>query len=235
VIIATQNLTMSKAEKPTKTNQLRKDLSQAAKAIESVTSSLDKIETTLASSEAALSSERALKEKISGLEKEVSQLREKHEAVRSQRQQDISSFADTNLKLTEEYKARLNETIQKYELSMNNLKHQMDEQEKSWQQQMDAEKLETARAKTSQSKGRRELEGQLQKANEECGRVKEKLNMVVEENKSQVVELEQKIQDLTRDLKNHKTILTGRETEMQLYRSRLDSLESFPVEDSTDK
>jgi len=226
---------MSKAEKPTRTNQLRKDLGQAAKAIEDVTSWLQKIETTLATSDAALSNERALKEKISGLEKEVARLREEHEAVRSQHHQDKDSFVDTTLTLTNGFQARLNETEVKHEKSMKDLKHQMDEQEKLWQKKIEAEKLETIRAKASQSKGRRELEGQVQKANEECGRMKEKLNTVLQENKSQVVELEQKIQDLMLDLKNHKTISTGHETEIKMLRSRLASLESFPAEDSTSK
>jgi chromosome segregation ATPase len=226
---------MSKAEKPTRPIQLRKELGQAAKAIEDLTSSLRGIETTLANSDAALSNEKALKGKISELEKEVAKLREEHEAVRSQHHQDRASFTNTILKMTDEFAARSNETEVKHEEGMKDLKHQMDEQEKLWQKKIDAEKLETIRAKTSQSKGRRELEGQLQKANEECGRMKEKLNTALQENKSQVVELEQKIKNLTFDLNNHKTILTGRETEIKMHRSRLDSLESFPAEDSTGK
>ena len=78
---------MSKAEKPVKVSpasQLKKDLSQAGKVIQSLATSLEKIESSLSEAEIALLNERSLNERLSSVHGEITMLREVLEKAQSE-------------------------------------------------------------------------------------------------------------------------------------------------------
>jgi hypothetical protein len=109
---------MSKPEKTVKgstTSQLKKDLSYSGKVLQSLTSSLEKLESTLTDAEIALTNERSLKEELSSVQRQNTGLREEFNKAKIEHQGEIASFATANLKLTQEYQARLGRLGSEYE------------------------------------------------------------------------------------------------------------------------
>src|SRR4051794_11784375 len=91
-----------RADKPVKTSttsQWKKDLNQAGKVLQSLTNSLDKLENSLSEAETALTCDRSLREEILSLQGKITALREENQGIANELRNEITSWADVNLKL----------------------------------------------------------------------------------------------------------------------------------------
>lgn len=229
---------MSKPEKTVKgstTSQLKKDLSHSGKVLQGLTSSLEKLESTLTDAEIALTNERSLKEELSSVQRQNTGLREELNKAKIEHQGEIASFATANLKLTQEYRARLDELGSEYEFQTKEYQRREEVMESKWQQKVELEKAETQRLKQVESLGRREIESQLRGAKEGWQKREEQFQIDLRQRDHQIVELSNKTKTLTQELTDHETILRGREKEIQKLGARLSALEAFPPQDGTDK
>jgi chromosome segregation ATPase len=218
---------MSRPEKTVKastTSQLKKDLSNSGKVLQSLTSSLEKLESTLTDAEIALTNERSLKEELSSVQRQNAGLREELNKAKSEHQGEVALFTTANLKLAQEYQSKIKEYQRREEVM-----------ESKWQQKVEFEKAETQRLKQVESRGRHEIEGQLRRAKEDWQKREEQFQIDLRQRDHQIVELSNKTKTLTQDLTDHETILKGREKEMQKLGARLSALEAFPPQDGTDK
>src|ERR1700722_2095843 len=207
---------MSKAEKTVKgsiTLQLKKDLSHSGKIIQNLTSSLEKLESTLADAETALANERSLKEELSSVQRQNTGLREELNKAKIERQGAIASFATANLKLTQEYQARLSKLGSEYEFKIKEYQRREGVMESKRQQEVEQEKAETRRLKQMESLGRHEIESQLRGAKEDWQKREEQFRIDLGQRDHQIVELSNKTETLTQELTDHETILRGREKE----------------------
>jgi chromosome segregation ATPase len=233
-----QCLTMSKIDRPVKqstSSQLKKDLNQAGKVIQSLANSLEKLESGLSDTETALIRENLLKGELSLAQEEIKKLREAHHKVQKERQEDIASFADMNLKLTGEYQGRLAKLRSDYESKLKECQRREESIELKWKEKVDSEKAETYRLREVESHGRHEIESQLGKAKETWQKREEQFHTNLRKHECQIAELSNKNKALIQELSEHETMLRGRDTEMQRVGGRLSALEAFPPQDEPDK
>ena len=229
---------MSKPEKPAKastTLQLRKDLSHAGKVFQNLTNSIEKIESSFDDAETARTNDRSLKEEILLIQRESTRLRDAHQKVQNERQQDMASFADHNLKLAEEYNTRLTRVELEYESKIKEHQRHGEVTESKWKQQVTLERAETQRLKQAESIGIKEIESQLRKAREDWKKKEEHLQNELQQCEGQIIKLLNKTDALGRELNEHETMLRGRNTEIQRLGGRLAALEAFPPRDGTDE
>ena len=229
---------MSKIEKPAKANtalQLKKDLDQAGKVLQTVTNSLEKIESVLTNAEAAIASERALKEELSSLRSETTTLREAHKNVQNERQKDFASFTDMTLKLAQEYDTRVTQFALNHESKIREYRKHGEAAESNWKEKLDRERGETLRLKDVESKGRRELERQLKRMTEDWQKMEEQFKSNLQHRNSQLVELGNKNKSLLQELTENETILKGRNTDIQKLTGKLAALEAFTPQDIADR
>lgn len=229
---------MSRPEKTVKgstTSQLKKDLSNSGKVLQSLTNSLEKLESTLTDAEIALTNERSLKEELSSVQRQNAELREELNKAKIEHQGEVASFTTANLKHAQEYQARVNKLGSECESKIKEYQRREEVMESKWQQKVEFEKAETQRLKQVESHGRHEIEGQLRRAKEDWQKREEQFQIDLRQRDHQIVELSNKTKTLTQDLTDHETILKGREKEMQKLGARLSALEAFPPQDGTDK
>jgi chromosome segregation ATPase len=232
---------MSKPEKPDKpvktstTSQLKKELNQAGKVFQNLTNSLEKLENSLSEAETALTSDRSLREEILSLQGKITALREENQKIANERQKEIASWADVNLKLTGEYEERSGKIESEYQLKLRDFQKREKDKELKWKQEIDSEKAEIQRLKQAESHGRQGIESQLRKAKDGWQKKEEELQTILQQRKDRIAELLKTNKDLAQELTDHETILRGRETEMQRLGARLAALEAFPLQEVTDK
>jgi chromosome segregation ATPase len=229
---------MSKPEKTVKgstTSQLKKDLSNTGKVLQSLTSSLEKLESTLTDAEIALTNERSLKEELSSAQRQNAGLREELNKAKIEHQGLIASFATSNLKLTQEYQDRLDKLGSEHERKIKECQRREEAKESKWQQRVELEKAETQRLKQVESLGRHKIESQLRGAEEDRQKREEKFQIDLRQRDHRIVELSNETKTLTQELTDQETILRGRGKEIQKLGARLSALEAFSPQDGTDK
>lgn len=229
---------MSKSEKPAKTSntlQLKKDLNQAGKVCQGLADSIEKNANILSDAEAALTKDRSLRDEILSLQGKITALQEQNEKTANERREEIASWADVSLKLTQEYKDRLREIESVYQSKLKDWQKREDDKEMKWKQTADSEKAETRRWKQAESLGRQEIAIEQQKAKESWQKKEEQLQTTLQQREDQIAELSERNKSLARRLADHQLILRGRDTEMQMLGGRLAALEAFPSQEVTEK
>jgi DNA repair exonuclease SbcCD ATPase subunit len=228
---------MPTPEKPAKTStilQFKKDLNQAGKVLQGVTDSLEKHASSLSEAEAALAKDRSLKGEIISLQGQITALREENEKIANARREEIASWADVSLKLTQEYEERLRKIESEYESKLKDLQKREEGKEVKWKQTIDLEKSETRRWRQAGSQGRQEIEIELRKAEESWRKKEEQFQTTLQQRGDQIVELSKRNKTLAQELTDHQTILRGRETQVQMLGDRLAALEAFPSQEVTE-
>jgi chromosome segregation ATPase len=229
---------MSKADKPVKpsaTSQLKKDLIQAGKVIQSLTNSLEKLEIGFSDAETALINERSLKEELSSAQRDLTNLRKEQKEVQNEHRVEIANFADATLKLMREYEGRSARLGLEYESKLKDFQKDKEGMESKLKQQVNLEKAETRRLKEIESRGRYEIQSQLQKEKENWQKKEEQFNTSLQQCDRRIAELLEKNKALNKELSDHETMLKGSDTEKQRLGSRLAALEAFPPQDVTEK
>jgi chromosome segregation ATPase len=229
---------MSKSEKPAKTStssQLKKDINQAGKACQVLADSIEKHANTLSEAETALAKDRSLRDEILSLRGKITALQEENEKIANARREEIASWANVSLKLTEEYKERLRENESAYESKLKDRQKHEDDKEIKWKQMVESERAETRRWKQAESHGKQQIANELQKAEESWQKKEEQLQTTLQQCEDQIAELSERNKSLARRLTDHQTILRGRDTEMQMLEGRLAALEAFPSQEVTEK
>jgi chromosome segregation ATPase len=221
---------MSKSEttqKAVPTAQLKRDLSQAVKTLQNLTNGLDKIDSSLIDSDAARAAEHRYNERISRMQQEITDLRERYRILEDERQKEIVSFATANLKLNQEFEARLMQKDQEHKSKLNDAHKLETAQEQRWKQKLDSEKAEIIRLKENQNSSRRQLEVTLKECRESWELKEDSLINKLKELEKQVMELSDKNKSLMEDLNQYQIMLRGRETEIFRLGNRLSALEAF--------
>lgn len=229
---------MSKSEKPAKTSttlQLKKELNQAGKACQGLADLIEKHANILSDAEAALAKDRSLRDEILSLQGKITALREENEKIANERREEIASWANVSLKLTEEYNERLRENESAYQSKLKDRQKQEDDKEIKWKQMVESENAETRRWKQAESHGKQQIANELQKAEESRQKKEEQFRTTLQKCKDQIVELSEGNKALAQKLTAHQTILRGRDTEMQMLGGRLAALEAFPSQEVTEK
>ena len=229
---------MSKPEKPAKAStfsQWKKDLSQAGNVLQSLTNSIEKFESSFDDAETATTNERSLKDELSLIQRQRTELRDANQKLQNERQQDLASFADHNLKLAEQYNTRSTELKLEYESKLKEYQRREEVMESQWKQQLNLERAQTQRLKQAESYGISEIERQLRKAKEDWRKVEEQLQNELRQRKDQNIKLSNKNETLEQELNDHETMLKGRDTQIQRLGGRLAALEAFPLQDGTDE
>jgi chromosome segregation ATPase len=229
---------MSKSEKAVKgstTSQLRKELGYSGKVFQNLTSSLEKLESTLTEAETALTNERSLKEELSSVQRQNTGLREELDKAKSEHQGEIVSFATANLKLTQEYRSRLDNLESEHEFKIEEYQRREEVMKSKWQQEVELGKAEIQRLKQVESLGRREIESQLRGAKEGWQKKEEQFQIDLKQRDHQIAEHSNKTKTLIQELTDHETMLRGRDKEIQKLGARLSALEAFSPQDGTDK
>lgn len=229
---------MSRPENPVKASapsQLKKDLNQAGKVLQSLTGSLERIESSFTEAETALINERSLKKDLSLVQRENKAIQEAYQKVQNDQQQEKASFANAILELTEQYKIRVDRLKLDCDLKVREYQTRKEESESQWKQQVDSEKAETQRLKGMESHFRREFESQLRKAKEGWQKREEQLQNDLKQRDAQILDLSNKNTTSIQELSDLETMLRGREKEKERLGSRLAALEAFPPQEEIDK
>jgi DNA repair exonuclease SbcCD ATPase subunit len=187
---------MSKPEKPAKTSatlQLKKDLNQAGKTLQSLAEELEKRANSLSEAEAALAQDRYLKEEILSLRGQIGALREEKEKAVNAHREDIASWADANLVLTQEYRERSLKMESMYQSKLEDSQKCQKDKETKLKQALDCEKAEVQRLKQAENHVRQGMEAQLRKAKEEWQRKEDQLQARIQQRESQIVQLSKEI------------------------------------------
>jgi chromosome segregation ATPase len=228
---------MSKSEttqKAVPTAQLKKDLSQAVKILQNLTNGIEKIDSSLIDSEAARAAEHRYNERVSRTQQEITDLRERYRILDDERQKEIVLFATANLKLVQEFEARLRQKDQEHKAKLNDAQKLATAQEQRWKQKLDAEKAEYNRLKENENSSRRQREATLKECSESWGKLENSLINKLKELEKHVVVLSDKNKSLMEDLDEHQVMKKGRETEISRLGNRLSALEAF-APDSPDQ
>jgi hypothetical protein len=226
---------MSNAEKISRrpqTSQLKKDLTNAAKVLESVTNQVAKIEACMVDSEEILAAERNREEQVLALRKQVDQLSERLQKCEEQRVREADSFTTSTERLTETFHTRLQRNLNENQSEVENLRQHAVVQEQQWKQAMDSEKTQIQRLREKGEADCLVFSSKLKKATELWQVKEDAFNSKVGKLESVVADLSQRNDVLMKDLDENRIILRGQETKVARLTSTLQSLEAFSSKSS---
>jgi hypothetical protein len=226
---------MSNAEKISRrpqTSQLKKDLTNAAKVLESVTNQVAKIEACMVDSEEILVAERNREEQVLALRKQVDQLSERLQKCEEQRVREADSFTTSTERLTETFHTRLQRNLNENQSEVEKLRQHAVVQEQQWKQAMDSEKTQIQRLREKGEADCLGFSSKLKKANESWQVKEDAFNLKLGKLESVVAELSQRNDVVMKDLDENRIILRGQETKVARLTSTLQSLEAFSSKSS---
>jgi predicted nuclease with TOPRIM domain len=220
---------MSKTEKNVKAanKSLRTELSQAIKVLHGLLSGLDKIEAGMAESDKAIEAESRYKEQLSKQERKIHDLETSLETVKDGRDKEVTLFATANLKLSEEFKARIRKQSVEYESMLDQSQRRMVDSEQKWKEAFKSETGQIDRIKANEKASQREYEMKLKQIQQVSQTEKDALQKKLQDTEQRVAALLERNQALSEELAQLNTIQRGRETEVNVLTKRLTNLEAF--------
>lgn len=214
---------MSKSEKPNKgdnTAYLKRELSQASKLLQNLKDGLDQIEEALVDSNATRARMSKLQEELADLRKRLSEAEEEQDNRRQ-------SFTTSTHELTKGFDTQLKEMAADYESKLKERQQWELDQQKKWQQEINSYKIRIDRLSQKETTARSELEAKLKEAENSCRNKEDELSTKLKGKEGRITELSNENQKLKEDLKEHRDMLKGRETERARLENRLRVIEAF--------
>lgn len=215
------------AQKAMSTLQLKKDLNQAVKILQNLTTSLGKVESSLVDSEAARATEHRYNERLSQAHRELNELQTRYRCLEDDHQREVVAFATANLRLNQEFDARLKQNDEEHASKSKEVQALQDTQEQTLSQKINSLKGEVRRLKEQGTSRDHHFETKFREE-------RKNLTAQVDARETQMKVLREMCANLSRgngslteDLQQHQTILKGRETEISRLKARLSALETF--------
>jgi chromosome segregation ATPase len=220
---------MSKTEKNVKAanKPLRAELSQAVKVLHGLLNDLEKIEAGLIESDKAIDAESRYKEQISEQERKIHDLETSLQTVKDGHDQEVTLFATANLRLNEDFHARIQKQSVKYQSLLAESQKRLEDSEQKLKEALKSETSQIDRIKASEQANQRQYEIKLKQIRQVSQTEADALQKRLQNTEQCVAELLEGNKTLLEEVAQLNTIQRGRETEMSMLTKRLTDLEAF--------
>lgn len=226
---------MSKAEKFNRgpqTSQLKKDLINAAKVLESIKNQVATIEACMVDSDEILAAEANREEQVLELRKQVDQLQERLQKHEEQRVREAESFTTSTERMSETFNSRLENKINEYQSEVKKIHQRAMVKEQQLKQTIDSESNQNQQLRETREADCLGFNNKLKKANESWQINEDALKLKLKKLESDLAELSQRNNAAMKDLDENRIILKGRDTEVARLKNTLQSLEVFSSKSS---